>query len=244
MKVKAIHAALILPLMFLLGIGGTMISGYWQTESTKIPVKFSEGEAAGEFNPADIRGSYSLQDIEDVFEVSVETLAQAFGMSSRNNPGDIQVKEFEESYGDIDGLEVGTDSMRYFVALYLDRPFVLDPGTALPQPAYNILKKEGVLSAERLEEAAGQAVSLEGAHILTAEEDSHDGESSGLLEIKGKTTFHELYESGITAEQISDALGGLEPGPRGMSVRDYCMENNIEFSGVKGQIQTLLDAGL
>jgi len=242
MRVKAIHAALILPLMFLLGIGGTILNGYWQTESSKVPVKFSEGEAAGEYNPADIRGSYTLQDIETAFGVPVESLAQAFGMSSHEAPGAIQVKEFEAAYGEIDGMEVGTDSMRYFVALYLDLPFVLDPGTALPQPAYNILKKEGGQPAERLEEAAEQVVSLEDVHFIAAEEDSHDEESSVLTDIKGKTTFNELYETGITSEQISEALGGLEPGPRGMSVRDFCMENGIEFVGVKEQIQSLLDA--
>jgi len=43
--------------------GGILLSialGEWTTKTTKEPLKFTEGEFAGEYNPADIRGSYTF----------------------------------------------------------------------------------------------------------------------------------------------------------------------------------------
>ncbi|MDC7233307.1 MAG: hypothetical protein PQJ58_08740 [Spirochaetales bacterium] len=241
MRITAKGAALVLPLLFVIGIGFTMLSGYWQTESSKIPVKLTTGDAAGEYDPGDIRGSYSLQDIENAFEIPVETLAAAFGLSSHESPATVQVKEFEESYGMIDGKEVGTDSMRYFVALYLNRPFVPGEDTALPRPAYNILKKDAGLSAEVLETLQEAVVSLESVHPeeTAGTEEDHDAEEE--LEIKGKTLFSEVLDAGLSEEQVIEALGGIPMGPRNMTVRDYCMEQGIEFSGVKAALQGLLD---
>lgn len=244
MKISAKVAALILPLLFVLGIGFTMINGYWQTESSKIPVKLVTGDAAGEYDPGDIRGSYSLQDVENAFEIPVETLAKAFGISDVENPGSVKIKEFEESFGIIDGMEVGTDSMRLFVALYLGRPFTPEEDTALPQPAYNILKKESGLSSEVLESVMESVVSLSSVHLVEegSEDGTEDHESAELLEIKGKTLFSEVLDAGISEEQIVEALGGVSMGPRNMTVRDYCSEQGIEFSAVKAVLQSLLDS--
>ncbi len=49
-------AILILAIM-IAGIAASKIGGFWNTESSKTPAKFSKGEFSGEFNPADIRGS-------------------------------------------------------------------------------------------------------------------------------------------------------------------------------------------
>lgn len=242
MRISAKGAALIFPLLFFLGIGFTMINGYWQTESSKTPVKLTTGDAAGEYDPGDIRGSYSLQDVENAFDIPVATLAKAFGISDMENPGSVQIKEFEESFGIIDGMEVGTDSMRLFVALYLGRPFIPEADTALPQPAYNILKKEAILSADVLESLMNSVVSLESAHIVESGETEEEHESLELLEIKGKTLFSEVLDAGITEVQIVEALGGVPMGPRNSSIRDYCSEQGIEFSAVKEAIQSLLDS--
>ncbi|OQY34377.1 MAG: hypothetical protein B6241_05175 [Spirochaetaceae bacterium 4572_59] len=240
MIVDAKKAALILPLFFLLGIGYTMITGYWRTDSSKQPSRYSEGELAGEYNPADIRGSYSLADLEASFVIPVETLAKAFGVEDHNDLSAIKVKEFEESIGDIDGKEVGTDSMRLFVALYLNRPYTPEEGTALPQPAYNILKKEGAAPAAQLALFENRLVPLD-TFILNEVDIHEDEEESGLLEIKGKTTFGELLESGISEDQLVDVLGGLPMGATALSVRDYCKEQGLEFSAVKAKLLEYLD---
>ncbi len=241
MKVTAKSAALILPLFFVIGIGSTMFSGYWRTESSKVPARYTEGELAGEYNPADIRGSYSFDDIEEAFGIPVETLAKAFGFSDAENPGAMQIKTFEESYGSSEAGEIGTDSMRFFVSLYLDRPYIPEEDTLIPQPAFNILKKEGNASDETLAEVEDKVVSLETMRIegdsVSIEEEDHE---EVLMEIKGKTTFAELLDWGLSREQIEEAMG-MPMGQTSLSVRDYCMEQGVEFSFVKSAIQEMLD---
>ena len=118
MKVGSKLLAPIILAVFVAGIGLSMAFNIWITESTKIPATYSTGEFSGEYNPADIRGSYSLGDISTAFGIEIDVLAKAFGIDEAN-PSSFQVKQFEEIYIPLeDGSEVGTDSMRLFVSRY------------------------------------------------------------------------------------------------------------------------------
>ena len=86
-------AIIVMVLMF----GGIFFSsamGWWATESTKEPITFTDGEFAGEANPADIRGSYTFGDIANSFDVTPEILAQAFGITE-GDPAVFAIKELE-----------------------------------------------------------------------------------------------------------------------------------------------------
>ncbi len=238
MRIKAITAGLVLPVLFIVGIFISSAVGYWQTESSKNPTKFTTGIFAGEADPADIRGSYSFSDLDKAFDIPVDTLAKAFGFSASGNPEGIKIKEFEELYGVIEDLEIGTGSMRLFVALYKGLPFEAEEDTAIPQPAWNILNKEGATDKETLIGYSERVVSLEGLEIST-EIVEHTEYSEDTL-IKGKTLFSDLLNWGLSNEQINDALG-ISMGAPGITVRDFCNENGIEFSTVKNPLQELLD---
>ena len=132
--------------------GGILFSsamGWWATTSTKVPVTFSEGEFAGQANPADIRGSYTFGDIANSFDVTPNILARAFGITE----GDLAafaVKELEAIYLD-SGFEIGTNSVRLFVAFYAGLPFdTTGQEIYLPQSATDILLAKGNLSAEQV----------------------------------------------------------------------------------------------
>ena len=86
-------AVIVLVMMFG-GISFSSAMGWWATESTKEPVTFTEGEFAGQANPADIRGSYTFGDIAKSFDVTPEVLAQAFGITE-GDPAAFAVKELE-----------------------------------------------------------------------------------------------------------------------------------------------------
>jgi len=240
MRIKANTAAIILPVLFIAGIILSSSIGYWQTESSKEPSKYTEGIFEGEANPADIRGSYSFSDLEKAFDIPVATLAKAFGFSASENPEEIKIKEFEELYGVIEDLEIGTGSMRLFVALYKGFPFEAEEDTAIPMPAWNILKKEGSTDTGILETYSSRIVSLEsfetsGNNTLT-ETEHNETESV----IKGKTTFSELLDWGLSKEQINKIMG-IEMGATGLTVRDFCSDQGIEFSTIKEPLQKLLD---
>lgn len=127
--------------MFFGGILGSMALNLWITESSKVPVKYSEGEFAGVANPADIRGSYSLGDIESNFGIPVAVSSRAFGAADWPNPADFKAKDLETLYGPApDGGEIGTDSVRLFVARYLGLPYSPEETTRLPLAAIRELE--------------------------------------------------------------------------------------------------------
>jgi len=207
MRIKANFAGILLPALFIIGILISSALGYWKTEGSKNPAKYTAGIFEGQANPADIRGSYSFSDLEKAFDIPVATLSKAYGFSDSGNPAEIKVKDLD---------------------------------TALPQPAWNILKKEGATDTAILEIYGSRVVSLEsfdtsGNNTLT--ETEHDETESV---IKGKTTFSELLDWGLSKEQINGILG-IEMGATGITVRDFCSDQGIEFSTVKEPLQELLD---
>jgi hypothetical protein len=254
MTLRSKHLAVIIPAVFVAGIAGTMIFNLWQTTSDKVPVTYDSGEFAGEYNPADIRGSYSFADIEETFGVPVAVLAEAFGVEARDNPGAFLCKELEDLYGVMENGEIGTDSVRWFVALYRGLPYTPAEDTLLPSPAIPILAKrvsEAELQALRTrtagfpgieppeaaaaaetEQPASEPVAAAGGAVLHSE-----GETAT---VRGQTTFAELMSWGVSEKAIEEALG-LPVGQPAITLRDYCLENGIEFSAVRDRLQAAVD---
>lgn len=168
MKVNGTVLAAVVPIAMVAGVALGMATGWWQTESSKTPMLIQEGAFAGEPNPADIRGSYSLEDIGTAFEVPVEVLAAAFLVDTEPNPGAIQVKEFEERFGVLPGApavdatgapaeagvlgdrEIGTDAMRLFVAAYRGLPYEPEADTGILPTALAVIESAGTASPEEL----------------------------------------------------------------------------------------------
>lgn len=247
MKVTSKIIGPVVLLSFVAGIGLSMAFNLWKTESTKVPVKFAEGVFEGSYNPADIRGSYFFRDIEDIFEIDSEILAEAFGLKEVSNPRDFQVKLLEEMYGHVaDNGEVGTDSVRLFVSRYKGLPYVPEETTRLLSPALSILRDmlapADVEALEkitiRLNEVLPEAGETDAAAPGAAEAAGHETEEN---EVKGNTTFGDLLAWGLTREEIETILG-MEMGPTAMNIRIFATEKELEFSLYKEQFQEILDS--
>ena len=150
--------------------GGIMLStglGYWTTKTTKTPLKFAEGEFAGEYNPADIRGSYTFGDVSSLFEIPIEDLAIAFRVTDKDAAA-VQLKTLEERFIDL-GVDLGTSSVRLFTALYTGLPFELGTEeTFLLPEAAALLKEKAILTPEQLAYLDSHTVS-EAATLATPE---------------------------------------------------------------------------
>ncbi len=142
-------AALIVVLLFG-GIGISTAMNWWQTENSKVAATYTDGEYAGQANPADIRGSYTFGDVNKNFGVPLKDLAAAFRLPADTDPSAFQVKELE---GLSEGLpvEVGTASVRMFVAFYKGLPYDLSASeeTYLFPEAAPILKAQNNLKPEQ-----------------------------------------------------------------------------------------------
>ena len=234
-------AIIVMVLMF----GGIFFSsamGWWATESTKEPVTFTDGEFAGEANPADIRGSYTFSDIANSFDVTPEILAQAFGITE-GDPAIFAVKELEVIYAD-SGFEIGTASVRLFVAYYAGLPFdTTDQEIYMPQAAMDILLAKGNLSPEQIVYLEQYTVSVDAIAPVAepvAESTPLPAEASEEYVIKGKTTFGELVTWGVSQETIEGIVGMSMPDPA-MSVKDFASANGLDFEALKPALQAEVD---
>ncbi len=238
MKLKSKHVAPLILAVFVVGIAGTMAFNLWKTEGSKIPAKFRTGEHEGEYNPSDIRGSYAFSDISKNFKIPLEDLSKAFGLESVENVAEFQCKELKELYPEPPEGEIGTDSAKLFVALYTGIPHTPEETTRLPTPALSVLKEK--LSEEELEEVKKITVSLSDLKPVSSQETAEHASDQDRA-VRGNTTFAELLDWKLAKEEIEQVLG-IPMGKPGLTVRDHCTANEIEFSEVKTALQALVDA--
>lgn len=251
LRVRSRLLAPLVVVVFVVGIGASVLGGVWITESTKVPVTFTTGEFAGQYNPADIRGSYSLEDIEEAFGIPVDVLARAFGVSVLPDPGEFRASELEETYAvQPDGGEVGTDALRLFVSLYAGLPYVAEDTTRLPAPALGeleprlapadvealrpVLVSLGALRTEVSETASAP----ESATETAGDTEEHDEDERV---IKGRTTFAELLDWGLSRDQIEETLG-MPMGARVETVRDFLTAEGLEFAPFRDAFQEMLES--
>jgi hypothetical protein len=238
MKLRSKHLAPIIVVMIFGGIALSAALDFWKTESEKIPIRYTSGEFAGEYNPADIRGSYSFGDIAASFDVAAVDLAKAFGMEGEPDPEAIKAKDLETVYGELPDGEIGTDSIRYFVALYTGRPYAPQEDTLLPSPAIQLLRDR--VAEDVLAEARARSVSL--AQVRPeAELPAEHTDDPDDTTVKGKTTFADLKRWGLSVEEIEGAIG-TDVGKNGETVRDRVVSAGMQFSAAKEKLQEIIDS--
>ena len=239
MKIRSKHLAPIVLIVFILGIGGTMGLNLWRTKGTKEPARFKTGEFEGQYNPSDIRGSYTFSDINRAFGISVEDLGKAFGLSSVENVAGVKCKDVEMTYGAVEDGEIGTDSVKYFVALYTGIPYTPEEDTLLPAQAISVLRDK--LSDESLEEVKARSVSVAGLKPAPGGTEAEDHDAEGDTRVVGKTTFQDLLNWGLSKQEIEKVLG-MPMGKIGITVRDFCVDKDIAFGSIKAGLQAVVDS--
>lgn len=232
MKLRSPLLALILIAAFALGIGLTIAFNLWKTEG---------GQTAADLQtPADIRGSHLFSLIGEAFGIPLEDLLLGFGITGKS---DLQCKELETIYaGNPDG-EIGTDSVRLFVALYKNLPHDPEADTKLPKPAYGVLKDkitpEGLVVLEKhLSAATGPETSA--AASSSSEKSQQSAAATEDRSVKGSTTFAQLIAWGILQEQIEKVIGA-KIGDTGATVKSLADAQGVEFSTWRIALQALVD---
>jgi len=244
MKIKSRHLGPLILAFFVIGIAGTMALNIWNTSGRKEPARYSAGEFAGQYDPSDIRGSYSFADINKAFEVPVEDLAKAFGFTEAADPAALRAKDIEGTYGKMEGGELGTDSLRLFVAYYIGRPYTSEEDTLLPGPAVSILKAKTNLTEEQEQGLKEITISLPKVKPSPPEgsaESPTEHQATEEFKMRGKTTFNELLEYGIKKEEIEQILG-MPMGREAETVRDFVVDKGMEFSEIKSKFEQLIES--
>lgn len=150
MKIKANTLGILLIVILFGGIFASSYMNMWITESTKIPDRIEEGDFKGEYNPEDIKGSYSFGEVSELFDIPLEDLAFAFGLPKEIEPSEFKNKELETLYEGQE-FEIGNGSVKLFVALYKELPYEINEDTFLLTNAVEILKEKANLTKDQLE---------------------------------------------------------------------------------------------
>jgi hypothetical protein len=158
LRLKPQHAALIALAIFVIGIAVTSLLGLYSTKTLKIPAVLTSADYAGQYDPGDIRGSYTFADISSLYGVPLEDLAAAFGQDVRS-ASVLKCKDLGTLYAGAPA-EIGTASMRLFVAYYTGLPYEPSGDTYLPETAAVILLENGGLNDARRSYLAAHTINI------------------------------------------------------------------------------------
>lgn len=244
------------------GIYLTIGTGHWATTREAEPIKLETGE----YDPADIRGSYTFAELEEFFAVPANLLFEAFMIPEELRKPTFQIKNMEGLFAPviIDGteIEVGTDLIRVFTSLYTGIPYESSETTHLPSSAVAMLNQEKKLDAEQTAYwqthvfelfPAGEtpAEPVEEEHALTPAEEAAPAESPQAeetappsseekaetsIEIKGSTTIGGLLDAGMTQERFKEITGVEMPDDTAMRLKDFADANGLDMETLKDQI--------
>ena len=173
-----------------------------------------------------------------------EILSQAFGITE-DDPATFAVKELETIYLD-SGFEIGTTSVRLFVAYYSGLPFdTTDQEIYMPQSATDLLLAKGNLTPDQIvylkkyTARSGQSLISEQPVMETTSTETSSG-ASGDYTVKGKTTFGELITWGVPQAVIEDLIDAPMPDVA-MTLKDYAAANGLDFEILKPKLQAEVD---
>ncbi len=249
MKLTSKPLALAILVILFGGIMVTTAMNWWKTESSKQPAVFTDGELAGEYNPADIRGSYTFGEVSDLFEIPLADLAIAFQIPAGTDAAAFSLKTLETIYAGLP-QEIGTSSVRLFAAWYKGLPYDITEDTYLLPEAVEILKRQGALTADQESYLASHTISttlLAPAQPAGAATSEPAAEPAGTdmpvsdQTVKGSTTFQDLLDWGVTQPLIESILGESMPAPETV-IKDFYSAKGLEFSAAKTSFQAAVDA--
>ncbi|MGB2877840.1 MAG: hypothetical protein WBB97_07385 [Dehalococcoidales bacterium] len=257
MKIKSWHMGLIVLIVIFGGIAGTMVFNLWKTEGggggqgsgdgqgtggVQIPVTFKVGEFAGEYNPADIRGSYSFGHISELWEIPLADLGTAFGLGAIEYLSGFGCRDLHEAYANLEeDVEIGTGSVKMFVALYTGLPYTLSDDEYLPQSAVELLKAQANLTEDQVAFLDTHSIDISGLLIVEPSAVTGEHEESAERIIKGRTTFKEVLNWGVPEEEI-EAIIGEELPATGMTIRDFAIQKGLDFGSIKAPLQARVDS--
>ncbi len=198
------------------------------------PMRFLDGEFAGQYNPADIRGNYTFAKTSQYFNIPLDILAKAFGI-----PLDVtatfQNKHLHNAYPELmrSGKEMGNGEVAFFVALYKGLPYTIHEPRHLLESAVEILKELGSLNEDQIAYLDEHTITLEEAGEFNQDfsENSHEKDE----EIAGQTTFADILRMGVTAEQISKIFND-DTWEDSVKIKDFCVIKDLQFSEIKKQL--------
>jgi len=226
--------AWVLPVILFGGIFLSQVTGVWSSDTEKKPNRFEDGLFEGEYDPADIRGSYTLMDVSTLFEIDLNLLIQAFTLNDDIDAENFRTNDLEAYFSD-SGYEIGNESVQVFVALYKGLPIVLDDAV-LPMVAVEILLQ----SRPDLTDEQRAYLEEYGKDVVASENPSEEEEEESEIKINGTTTFQYVIDLGVSQEEIEEILG-MKVEYTNQAIKDFCLDQGLSFSTIKTRLTEAIE---
>ena len=250
MKFRHIHIFFTIIIILWGGIWLTSQLGLFDSSRPAEPIKLTEDV----YDVADIRGSFTLAEIEEFYQVSPQAIIEAFNLKDDIDPSLFLLKDLKEIYQEVDiegeAYAVETDTVKVFVSLYSEIPYTSEETFYLPESAVEYLIKEDKLSPEEQdywEKHTFKLVSIEPGEELTAEENVETEppiteEETKTVSITGKTTIIEILAMGMDKEKFKEITGLEVPEDTTQPIRDFFTSQDLEFSSYKEKLEAFLSS--
>jgi len=241
MKFKYIH--IFFAIIIILG-GGIWITSQlelFDTSKSAEPIKLTEDI----YDVADIRGSFTIADIEEFYQVPPSAIIESLNLEEDTDPTLFQLKDLKEIYQEVEvegeAYAVETDTVKVFVSLYSDIPYTSKETFYLPDIAVNYLIKENKLSKEEQDYWKNHTFKLV---FIEPEEEQQpvNEEEAGAISITGNMTIAEILTMGIGEEKFKEITGLDVPEDKTLSIRDFFASQDLEFSLFKEKLESFLSS--
>ena len=229
MSLKAKPLSILLVVVLYSSVTAANIIGRWDSELKPQDANDNDRYFATRPAPTNINDSNTFGDIDRLFNIPTTILAKAFNLPAEINSTAFTIKEIQAIYVDQD-IDIGSSSVRLFVALYNGLSYETTEPIFLPLTAVDMLISHRALLPEQVEFMETYAIVLD--LRAAAVSSSNNRGQSEEREIKGKTTFQELLNWGLPQEIIEQIIG--EPILSSYQiVKDYCTEKGLDFEEIK-----------
>ena len=233
MSLKAKPLSILLVVILFSSVTAANIIGRWHSELKPQAVIHDDDSYITHLTPADINKLHTFGDIDRLFNIPTTTLAKAFNLADETNITAFPIKDLSTIYNNLN-VEIGISSVRFFVTLYNGFEYETTETIYLPLSAVEMLISRRILLPEQVELKDTYALVLDPRAAVVSSSDNR-GQSEDR-EIKGKTTFQELLDWGLSQEIIEQIIGEPILSPHRI-VKDYCTEKGFDFEEKKLALQ-------
>lgn len=251
MKISHIHILIAIIVIIGGGIGIASQMSLFGTSRSAAPMKLTSDT----YDIADIRGSFTLKEVETYYQVPSEAIIEAFNLKPDTNPSTFQLKELKEIYQpvEIEGAEyaIETDTVKVFVSLFSDIPYTSEETFYLPETTVAYLIREDKLSQQEKAYWIKHTFNLafiESEEVITeVKEDTNDDhlnqeEEKKAIAITGRMTIAEIINMGIDSEAFKEITGLDIPEDKTVSIRSFIASQELEFSVIKEKMESFLSS--
>jgi hypothetical protein len=248
MKFKHIH--IFFAIIIIVG-GGILLTSHlelFDTDRSAEPLKLTEDV----YDIADIRGSFTMAEIEKFYQVPPQAIIEAFNLKADTDPSLFKLKDLKEIYQEVEvegeTYAVETDTVKVFVSLYSDIPYTSEETSYLPERAVEYLIKEDKLSQEEQNYWKNHTFKLaliepDKEHPIVEKEETTQPvteEETKTISITGKMTIAEILAMGINEEKFKEITGLEVPEDKTLPIRDFFSSQDLEFSLYKEKLESFL----